>query len=382
MSERIGIGMVGFGFIGKVHTHGYQSIPLYFDPSPVKPVMVGVCTSHQETAKTAAEVGNFEFGTSRFQDLLERDDINVIDVCTPNHMHRDQVVAALEAGKHVYCDKPLTVDLDDALAIAECAAEHPELCHGMAFHCRFIPATMRARQLIDEGFLGRIYHFRATYYHAGYTDPNRPMSWRLDSKSGGGALSDLGSHIMDLMAYLLGDYRRVRGSTETFIKERPAIKGSREMVPVEVDDYVSVEAEMECGGHGIIEASRFATGTQDGLTFEIYGSKGALKFDMMDPNFLYAYDARAEEGELGGMRGYTQIECVQRYPKPSALPSPKLPVGWMRFHMQAIYDFLTAANEGRLGTATLYDGVATQVVDEAVRLSVGEERWVDVEYPA
>ncbi|MEN6546661.1 MAG: Gfo/Idh/MocA family oxidoreductase, partial [Armatimonadia bacterium] len=196
--------------------------------------------------------------------------------------------------------------------------------------------------------------------------------------AGGGALSDLGSHIIDLIRYVIGDYQSVRATTETFVKQRPAAKGSADMVPVEVDDYVALQARMQDGALGFIEASRFATGTQDGLTFEIYGEKGALKFDMMDPNYLYAYDATVPEADLGGRRGWTQIECIQRYPKPSALPSPKLPIGWMRFHAHCIYDFLSAVTESRLGNATLYDGVKTQAIDEAIRQSAQTGQWTDV----
>ncbi len=381
MNERIGIGIVGFGFIGKVHTYSYQSLPLFFEPCPLKPGLVGVCTSRPETAERAAEQGRFAFGTTNIDDLLQHDGIDVIDICTPNHLHKEQIVAALEAGKHIYCDKPLTVTLADAEEIVAAAQARPDLCHGMAFHCRFIPATMRAKQMIEQGFLGQVYHFRATYYHAGYTDPSRPLSWRLSKEAGGGALSDLGSHIIDMMQYLLGDVSRLRSSMDTYIRQRPVAKGSAQMAPVEVDDYACLEVEMASGGRGFIEASRFATGTQDGFTFEIYGENGSLKFNMMDPNFLYAYDARDAEGELGGNRGYKQIECVQRYPKPAALPSPKLPVGWMRFHMQSIFDFLQALSEGRLGVATLYDGARTQAVDEAVRESARDGGWVEVGYP-
>jgi predicted dehydrogenase len=137
---------------------------------------------------------------------------------------------------------------------------------------------------------------------------------------------------------------------------------------------------MARGGRGLIEASRFATGSQDGFTFEIYGENGSLKFDMMDANFLYAYDTGDVEGDLGGSRGYKQIECVQRYPKPSVLPSPKLPVGWMRFHTQSIFDFLQAINEKRLGNSTLFDGARVQAVDHAIRRSVLSDCWTEVHY--
>ena len=381
MSEipTLGVGLAGFGFIGKVHTYGYVNIPLFYDPAPAKVRLVGVCTSRPETAEKAREQGGYEFGTARFEDLLEREDIHVINVASPNDVHRDQVIAALEAGKHVYCDKPLTTCAADAEAILAAAQAHPGQIHGMAFHMRFIPATLRARQLVQQGFLGRIYHFRGSYLHAGYTDPGRPVSWRLTAEGGGGALSDLGSHILDMMRYLIGDYAAVRATTETYVKERPAAKGSREMLPVEVDDYVALQARMADGALGFVEASRFATGTHDGASFEIFGETGALRFNMMDPNYLYAYDARVPEADLGGMRGWTQIECLQRYPKPSVLPSPKLPVGWMRFHLHSQFDFLTAITRGELGTATLFDGVRTQRVDEAVRKSAASGEWERVD---
>jgi len=377
--QPLGIGIVGFGFIGKVHAHAYRSIPLFYDPPPAIPRLVGVCTSCQETADRAREQGGFEFGTARFEDLLARDDIHVIDIATPNQLHREQVLAALEAGMHVYCDKPLTTSLADAREIAQSAAAHPALTHGMAFHCRFVPATMRAKQLLDSGALGRVYHFRAAYLHSGYEDPSRPMSWRLSKKAGGGVLSDLGSHIVDLMGWLLGSYRTVRASAETFTRARPAAAGSSEMVPVEVDDYVSFQTRMANGALGFVEASRFATGSQDQLEFAVFGEKGALRFDLMNPNWLFFYDATEPGGDLGGDRGFKMIECVQRYPKPSALPSPKLGVGWLRYHVHAVYDFLAAIAEARLGAATLFDGARAQAVDAAVRQSLGSGTEATVE---
>lgn len=373
--REIGIGLVGFGFIGKVHTYAYRNQNLFYAPAPARPRLLGVCTSKPETAAQAAAVGEFEYGTTSFQQLLEDDRIEVIDIATPNHLHQEQIIAALQAGKQVYCDKPLTTSLASAQAIAEALRAHPQLHHGMAFHVRFIPALLRARELVAEGFLGRVYHFRAAYYHAGYTDPQRPLTWRLKAEAGGGALSDLGSHILDLVRYLLGDYESVRGQTEIFVPERPLAKGSTEMGKVEVDDYVGLQARLKNGAVGLIEASRFATGTQDGLGFEIFGEKGALRFDMMDANYLYAYDATVPEADLGGRRGWTQIECVQRYPAPNALPAPKLPIGWMRFHVHAVYDFLDALVTGRPGTATLWDGIYTQAIDEAVRHSAQSGQW-------
>jgi predicted dehydrogenase len=374
----VGIGMAGFGFIGKVHAHAYRSQRLFYDPPAAIPRLVGVCTSRPETAARAAAQGEFEFGTDRFEELLERDDIHVIDVATPNQLHREQVLAALQAGKHVYCDKPLAVTLEDARTMVAAAKARPELTHGMALHCRFVPATMRAKQLVEEGRLGRIYHFRAAYLHSGYEDPSRPMSWRLSKEAGGGVLSDLGSHIIDLMEWLVGPYESVRADAETFIRERPDVPGSAKRTPVEVEDYVGFQARMATGALGFVEASRFATGTQDQLEFSIFGEKGALRFDLMDPNWLSFFDAADRPGDLGGERGFKRIECVQRYPKPSALPSPKLSVGWIRFHIHSVYDFLSAVVAGRSGSVTLFDGARAQAVDAAVRESMATGAQVAV----
>ncbi len=368
----IGVGIVGFGFIGKVHAYSYLNQSLFYDPPPARPRLVGVCTSRPESAEKARQAGGFEFGTTRFEELLERDDIHVIDVATPNDLHRDEVIAALEAGKHVYCDKPLSVTLSEARKMLAASEARPELKTGMAFHMRFIPAIMRARQLIDEGFLGRVYHFRASYLHAGYADPKRPMSWRLGPT--GGCLADLGSHMIHLMRSLLGEYASVRGTLERWVDQRPAAPGSTEMAPVEVDDYCCLQARMASGALGFIEASRFATGTEDSASFEIYGERGSLRWSMMDANYLEAYDATAPAER----QGFTRIATVQQYPKPSILPSPKLPVGWMRFHMHSVHDFLTAIVSGEPGTVTLRDGAATQAVDEAVRASAKSGEWADV----
>ena len=372
----IGVGIVGFGFIGRIHAYGYRNLQLFYDPAPARVRLVGVCTSRSETAEKGREAGDFDFATTRYEDLLEREDIHVISVATPNSLHRDEVIAAFEAGKHVYCDKPLAVTLDEAREMVAAADRHPQLRHGMAFQMRFVPATMRARQLIENGFLGRVFHFRASYLHSGYADPQRPMSWRLAPD--GGCLADLGSHVIDLMRYLLGGYASVRATLQRWIDERPAEKGSDEMVPVEVDDYSCLQARMQSGALGFIEASRFATGTQDDASFEIYGEKGALRWSMMDPNYLDAWDASASGGRLGGSQGFTRIATVQDYPPPSSLPSPKLPVGWTRFHMHAIYDFIASITGDSQGTARLHDGAATQAVMEAVHASDASGAWEDV----
>jgi predicted dehydrogenase len=375
-SKQFGVGMVGYGFIGKMHTYAYKSIPIFYDPRPVDIRLVGVCTSRAETAQRAVEHGGYEFGTTDYHELIERDDIHIINCCTPNYLHRDIVIDALKAGKRVYCDKPLAMNLAEAREILD-VAEKTNVVHQMTFQYRFVPAIMRARQLIDEGLLGEPMSFRAAYLHSGYIDPNRPMSWRLDKKQGGaGALFDLGSHVLDLVRYLLGECREVFAATQTFVKRRPASKGSSQLVDVEVDDLALLQMKMENGALGTTEASRIATGTNDDLRIEIHGREGAMRFNLMEPNWLYVYDNRLESEPIGGRRGFTKIETVQRYPEPAVFPTPKCTVGWVRCHIASMYSFLSNVARGEASPPTLYDGLKVQEIMEAALESAEKGSWV------
>jgi len=368
--ETFGVGIVGYGFMGKVHTYGYRNIPLFYDPPPCETKLLGVCTAHKDTAEKAMRIGEFESCTTDYRELLEREDIHIINCCTPNRHHKELLLAAIDAGKHIYCDKPLAFDAEEAREIADAAAKGKGK-YQVTLQYRFLPATLRAKQLIEEGFLGRVFGFRAAYLHAGYIDPNRPMSWRLKKgESGGGALFDLGSHILDLIYHLLGDYASVFAACETMIKERPLKDDPSKKDTVEVDDVAILTVRMKDGAVGTVEAWRLATGTNDELKFEIHGEKGALRFNLMDPNWLYAFDTREAEGDYGGNRGFKQIECVQRYPKPAVLPGPKLSVGWIRGHMACLHDFLTHVAEDTPTAPDFADGARIhEVMDAAYRSS-------------
>jgi len=375
LQKKFGVGIVGYGFIGKMHTYAYRSIPFFYNPPPADIRLVGVCTSHEETAKEATQHGGFEFGTTNYHELLERDDINIINCCTPNNLHKDILIGSLKAGKHIYCDKPLAMSLDEARDILE-ATKNAKTVHQMTFQYRFVPAIMRAKQLIDEGLLGEIMSFRAAYLHSGYNDPNRPMSWRLNKKQGGaGALFDLGAHVLDLVRYLCGECEEVFATTQTFIKSRPASKGSNELVAVDVDDLALVQMKMKNGALGTMEASRIATGTNDDLRIEIHGREGALRFNLMEPNWLYVYDNRAKADPLGGIKGYTLVETVQRYPEPAVFPGPKFTIGWTRFHIACLYNFLSNVEKEQPSTPTLFDGYKIQEIMEAALKSTITKKW-------
>jgi len=376
--KEAGVGIVGFGFIGKVHAYAYRNIPFFYEQLPLKTRLVGVCTAHEETAEQAKQLGGFELATTDYHELLARDDIHIINCCTPNYAHRDLLLDAIKAGKHIYCDKPLASNLDEAREIARAAASGSGK-YQMTMQYRFVPAVMRAKQLIDEGFLGRIFGFRAAYLHSGYIDPNRPMSWRLDrEKSGGGALFDLGSHVIDLIYHLIGDYSSVCAVAETMIKERPLKNEPNKKAKVKVDDVAIMMVRMKNGAIGTIEAWRLATGSNDDLQFEIHGEKGALKFNLMQPNYLFAYDARDAGGELGGNRGYKMIETVHRYPKPAADVASKATFGWFRAHVACLHSFLTHIAEDTAPSPDFEDALRIHEVMDAAYRSSTVSGWINL----
>lgn len=375
--NELGIGIVGFGFIGRVHALGYASLPFYYSPAPCRPKLVGVCTSRPETARKAAEEIGFEFATTDYRELLARDDIQLVDCCTPNDMHLEVVAAAARAGKHVYCEKPLAMNAEQAHRLVA-AVGQAGVKNQVALQYRFIPAVMRAKQLLDEGRLGRLFSVRACYLHAGYINPRRPLSWRMKKDAGGGgALLDLGSHVLDLVLHLAGEFDRVFALAPTFITHRPVAPGAEETGPVEVDDAVYLMLQRDDPQTvATVEATRVATGAQDEIRLEFHGDRGALAFNSMEPNWLRLYDVSDPGEPLGGERGFKAIECVQRYPKPNVLPGDKFAIGWIRYHFAAIYELLAALVEDRPCSPSFAEAAGLQELMDCVYRSAGEERWV------
>ena len=376
--KTVRVGLIGYGFIGRVHTVAYQGIPMYYDPPPCKIELAGVASGHEESCRRAVAQAGYESWTTDWRELVERDDMDVINCCAPNFLHKDIVIHALEYGKHVYCEKPLALNLTEARQILE-AAKKASAKAQVVFMYRFIPAMMRAKQLVEAGFLGRPLSFRAAYLHAGYLDASRPLTWRLDkAKGGGGALFDIGSHILDVVRFLLGDFESVFAATETFVKERPLPDAPGKVGKVEVDDLSLLVLKMKNGALGTLEASRVATGANDELRIEIHGDQGALRFNLMDPNYLEAYDMRDSGDPIGGTRGFKKIETVQRYPKPAGFPGPKFAIGWTRYHMASLHSFLTNIVEDRPCSPGLEDGIRVQEAMEAAYRSAELGGWVEL----
>ena len=374
----LGVGIVGYGFMGKVHAYSYLNLPFFYEPLPVKLKMVGVCSSPIADANEGIEQAGFEFATDNYMDLIKRDDIDIIDICTPNFLHKEIMINALNAGKHVNVEKPLAMNLTEAKVLLDAANVHPELISQMCFEYRYTPAILRAKQLIEDGFLGEVYSLRAVYLRK--SDTKRPINWKVQKQyCGGGSLYDLASHVIDIIRFLLGDFKKIFSKLETFEKERPVEGSPTQMCKVDVDDLALLLFEMENGTIGTLEANRVATGTNNEIRIEIHGEKGAIKFNSMQPNFLYAYDTRDVVEPIGGERGFKALETVQRYPKPAvAFPGPTFSIGWLRCHSGNAYDFIKNIVEKTKPVLDIYSGYKVQEVIEAASISDAEKKWVDI----
>lgn len=373
----LNIGLVGYGGIGRVHGLAYRAINFHYALPADTVNVVGVATTRMETAEKGAKEVGCDFFTDDYRKLLERDDIDVIDCTTPNNSHKEIVIAAAEAGKHIYCEKPLAMSPDEARAMAE-AVEKAGVKSQVTFNLRFIPAVLRAKQLLEEGFVGNIFSFRGRYHRASYISYDKPLSWRLRREvTGGGALFDLGSHIIDLLYYLLGDFSSVNATLDTLIKERPVSAGASEKAPVDVDDFAMLQARLKDDTPGVVEVSRMGTGATNDVIVEIFGDKGAIRFDLNDPAYLYVYDVRDSNQPIGGMRGFKKIETVQRYDGAKA-PDWTMTPGFMRAHTECQYQFLKAINDDAPTAPNFRDGLHIQQIMAAAEKSSDEGGWVPV----
>ena len=310
--------------------------------------------------------------------MLARDDVHAVDICVPNHLHEEVVRTSAEAGKHIYVEKPLATTVNGAKRMAE-AVDQAGVKGQLTFNYRFIPAVTRARQLMDAGFAGRIFSFYGCYRRSSYISPDKPLSWKFRQETaGGGALFDLGSHVLDLVAYLLGDVASVQATMQTIIAQRPVAAGSDRFGPVEVDDFDLVQLRLADGSLGVLEFSRVATGSMNDLRLEIFGSSGALRISLGDPDWLHVYDVRDTDQPLGGARGFKRLETIQRF-EGQVSPDWTQPMGFVRAHAECQYQFLRSIWDDRVPRPNLHDGVAIQRIMAAAQRSASESRWVTLD---
>ena len=362
MAQKVyGVGIIGAGFMGKTHTYNYVNMPLFYDGLPFRTKLVGICNRTLSKAEQLRDDFGYEFATSDYRELIERKDIHVIDVCTPNNVHREQIVAALQAGKHVYADKPLCITDGEADEIVR-VHERSGMIAQMAFHNRFYPWSKKIKALVDDGFFGNLITFRATYYHSSNIKTKKFRGWKQDrALAGGGTLVDMGSHALDLVYYFLGEYERLSMESVILWPERPDEQGN--MVKIESEDHILLNAKMRNGAIGTIEVSKIIAGSNDDLCLEIYGTDGALKFNSMDQNYVYAYDNRDPNSPIGGRKGYRAIETMNKDPDSKGnFPGPRFDIGWLRGHLGSQYNFMRCVHENKPASPSLKDGAYIQKI--------------------
>ncbi|MFQ5615540.1 MAG: Gfo/Idh/MocA family protein, partial [Anaerolineales bacterium] len=308
-APEIGIGMLGYAFMGKAHTNAFKKIPYMMYPPPAIPRLVAIAGRNEEAVAEAAKRYGYETYYTGWRDMIADDRVQLFDNGGPNDAHAEPCIAAARAGKHVLCEKPLARNAEEAKSMLD-AVEKAGVKHMVAFNYRFVPAVVQARALIKSGALGQIYHFRAQYLQEWIMPHyNTPMIWRLRKETAGsGALGDLGAHIIDLGRFLAGEVKSVSAMTRTFIPERPEANGS--MGRVTVDDAFVAAVEFENGVIGTLEATRFAAGHKNGNMFEVNGEKGSIRFNLERMNELEVFWVGTDPKET---QGFTNVLVTEGY---------------------------------------------------------------------
>jgi predicted dehydrogenase len=378
--------MVGYAFMGAAHSQAWRSAHRFFD-LPLTPRMTAVCGRDEERVSAAAAKLGWESHETDWHRLIARDDVHLVDVCTPGDSHAEIAIAALEAGKHVLCEKPLanTVEEAEAMVAAAERAAATGVRSMVGFTYRRVPAIGLARRLVEQGRIGEVRQVRAQYLQDWIADPEAPLSWRLrKERAGSGALGDIGAHIIDLTQYITGDrIASVSGLLETFVTERPvpsassglsAVAGS-ERGEVTVDDAAAFLARFAGGATGVFEATRMAYGRKNAIRIEVNGDRGSLAFDFEDMNLLHFYDA-TEPAETAGFRRILVTEPVHPYVA-AWWPAGHL-LGYEHGFVHQAADLVTDIAENRDPSPSFADGLQVQRVMAAVEQSAAKQTWMEV----
>jgi len=380
MAKTLNVGLIGYKFMGKAHSNAYRSVNMFFDCG-ADVVMKAICGRNSQGVKAAAKQFGWASYETDWKKLVKRPDIDIVDIVTPGFVHCEMAVAAAKAGKHVICEKPLANTVAEAEKMVE-AVKKAGVKSMVAYNYRRVPAIVYAKQLIDEGKLGKLFHFRATYLQSWIVDPSFPLVWRLEKdKAGSGALGDIGSHIIDLAHFLVGDISKLVATTKTFIKERHMVeevsglsataKGTAKG-KVTVDDAVLIIAHFKNGALGSLEATRFATSRMNRNSFEINGSKGSITFDLEDLNRLGV--AFRKDGDLEGFRS---VLCTNAtHPYMEAWWPPGHIIGWEHTFTHEIADFVRAIVNKTEVKPDFADGLKCDRVMAAVEESAKKGVWI------
>jgi len=375
----LGIGMVGYEFMGRAHSQAWRTVGRFFD-LPFTPRMAAICGRNRVLVAAAADRLGWAAWETDWKRLVDRDDVGLVDVCTPGSSHAEISIAALEAGKHVLCEKPLANTVEEARAMAAAAdrAAATGVRAMVGFNFRRVPAVALARELIAAGRLGAIRHVRGAYLASHMLDPELPLVWRLDAaQAGSGALGDLGAHAIDLAQHLAGDrIAGVSALTETFVRQRPLADGGGARGPVTVDDAALFIARFAGGALGSFEATRFAAGHAEGLSVEINGELGSVVWELGALNQLRLFDATEEPAT----QGFRTIQVTRAdHPYAGAWWPDGHTIGYEHTFTHEIRDLLQAIADGHDPEPTFADGLQVQEVLDAVQRSAASSAgWTEV----
>jgi len=371
----LNIGLIGGGFMGRTHSNGYNRIRNFFPDLEFTPVLKAVCFRNETKLKAFAEQWGYESTETDWRKLIERDDIDAVDICTPNDTHAEIAIAAAKAGKMILCEKPLARNLEESQVMVD-AIEAAGVKNTVWYNYRRIPAVTLAKNIIESGKLGRIYHYRANFLQDWTINENLPQGgealWRMDAAvAGSGVVGDLLSHCVDTAIWLNGGIKEVSGMTETFVKERMhQLTGKVEQV--HIDDACSFFCRFNNGSLGLFESTRYARGHKALYTFEINGANASIRWDLHDLNRLEFFD-NGDESNLRGWRSIHVTDGEQPYMNKWWVPG--LGIGYEHSFVHQVADFLKSLETGEPCSPTFKEALETQKVCQAVLDSAATRSW-------
>lgn len=382
MAKPVNIGMIGCGFMGKAHSNAYSRVGAFFPELEHRPVLKAVCGRNAGNAQKFADAWGYEAIETDWRALIARDDIDAVDICVPNNLHKEMAIAAAEAGKWVLCEKPLAMDVAEGEAMVA-AIEAAGVPNMVWYNYRRVPAVTLAKQMIDDGRVGRAFHYRASFLQDWTIAADVPQGgaalWRLDAAAAGsGVTGDLLAHCIDTAMWLNGPIVKVVADTETFIKERMHQEHNR-VEPVAIDDACTFMARFANGAMGTFESTRYARGHKALKTFEINGADGSLSFDLHDAQYLNFFEYRSPQtGEKveDGLAGWRKIHVTNfEHPYMDHWWVPGLTIGYEHSFVHAVADFLGGVETGEPAAPTFRDALETQKVCAAVLRSARSGAW-------
>jgi len=376
--REIGVGMLGYGFMGKAHSRAFIDVPLFFPFPPVRSRLVAIYGRTEKGLSDAAKRYGYRRYYTDWRKVVADGEVQIVDNVLPNIQHLEPCLAAFDAGKHVICEKPLAWDLAEARTLQR-ASSQAHVKSMVAFNYRFVPAIQFARQLINEGHLGRIVQFRASYLQDWIMGPEFPLVWRLRKEiAGSGALGDLGSHMLDLARLLVGEVASVCGMAKTFQTERQLLEDPKQKGKVDVDDAFISMLRFENGAIGSVEASRFTAGRKNFARIEVHGTKGSLGFNMERLGEIEFYSS--DDPDI--MRGYKRIVVgEQAHPYGENWWPVGHVLGWGDVFINEAHHFVDCvANDKPVGPlgATFDDGCKNNEILEAIARSIEKNSWISL----